>query len=85
MIFESTLASLPRPTKKTLEAFDLEYFNNKQRTDLTPYPTLGGSSTKIYEDRDDLVSLKVLEHPDRLTALAQDHLAFLFEVGIKLC
>lgn len=36
----------------------------------------------MYEDRNDLVALKVPEHPDRLTSFVQDHMGYLFEVSV---
>jgi len=79
MMFESQLASLSTPSNKVLTAFtkrlvmgDGEKF----------YPVLGGSCSNLLSDANDLVALKISEHSDRLTSFAQDHLAFLFQVGI---
>ncbi|KAF2422990.1 hypothetical protein EJ08DRAFT_725165 [Tothia fuscella] len=49
--------------------------------DSKTYPTLGGTSADLYDDRDDLVVLNVDESPDRLTAFAQNHMTSLFATG----
>lgn len=36
----------------------------------------------MYEDRDDLVALKVPEHPDRLSFFVQDYMGYLCEVSV---
>jgi hypothetical protein len=80
LLFESTLATLPRPSKGVLRAFQKEYYNEKDKKS-EPFPTLGGSSAGIYDDIDDLVALRVQDDQDRLTNFAQEHLAFLFPVS----
>jgi hypothetical protein len=80
LLFESTLATLPSPTKGVLRAFQKEYYNEGEK-DCEPFPTLGGSSAGIYDDIDDLVALQVQDDQDRLTSFAQEHLAFLFPVS----
>ncbi|KAJ8106301.1 hypothetical protein OPT61_g9625 [Boeremia exigua] len=77
LLSESQLASLPSPTKRTLEAFRYRFFNCGAGT---PYPTLGGHSRALFNEIDDLVVLKV-EDRDRLTAFLQDHCLRLFSVG----
>jgi hypothetical protein len=77
MFFESTLASLPRPSKNVFSAFRME-FNNEGKGKGEPFPTLGGHSAGLYDDIDDLVALRVQDDQDRLTTFAQEHLAFLF-------
>ncbi|XPS96317.1 hypothetical protein M3J09_005587 [Ascochyta lentis] len=77
LFFESTLATLPPPSKSVLRAFQEEYYNKTDgRAD--PFPTLGGTSTGLYDDIDDLVALRVQNDPDRMTKFAQENLAFLF-------
>jgi hypothetical protein len=77
LLFESTLATLPRPSKGVLRAFQTEFYNQTGGKG-EPFPTLGGHSAGIYDDIDDLVALRVQEDQDRLTTFAQEHLAFLF-------
>jgi hypothetical protein len=77
LLFESTLATLPRPSKGVLRAFQAEFYNQTQGKG-EPFPTLGGHSAGLYDDIDDLVALRVQEDQDRLTTFAQEHLAFLF-------
>jgi hypothetical protein len=80
LMFESTLATMPPPPKKVLRAFQEEYYNQHDGKSQ-PFPTLGGHSADIYDDRDDLVALRVLDDSDRLTTFAQERLAFLFPVS----
>lgn len=80
LIFESTLATLPNPSKRVLRAFQNE-FHNRLDGKGQPFPTLGGSSADVYDDVDDLVALRVEDSKDRLTRFAQAYLAFLFPVN----
>jgi hypothetical protein len=80
LLFESTLVTLPSPTKSVLRAFQKEYYNEGDKT-CEPFPTLGGSSAGIYDDIDDLVALRVQDDQDRLTRFAKEHLAFMFPVS----
>ncbi|KAI4959092.1 hypothetical protein J4E86_002813 [Alternaria arbusti] len=80
LLFESTLATLPRPPKGVLRAFQMEFYNQSDGKG-EPFPTLGGHSAGIYDDIDDLVALRVQDDQDRLTTFAQEHLAFLFPVS----
>lgn len=82
LIFESTLARLPEPNNKTLKAFRRRFFNGGSKDDHA-FPILGGHSSHLLDDADDLVALKVEEEQDRLTVFVQNHLAFLFQVGLK--
>ncbi|CAO2647995.1 Nn.00g089170.m01.CDS01 [Neocucurbitaria sp. VM-36] len=77
LLFESTLASLPRPSKTVLGAFQQTFYHEGD-DNAEPFPTLGGHSAGLYDDIDDLVALSVQEAPDRLTNFAQEHLGFLF-------
>ena len=80
LLFESTLATLPRPPKGVIRAFQIEYYNQSDGK-REPFPTLGGHSAGIYDDIDDLIALRVQDDQDRLTTFAQEHLAFLFPVS----
>jgi hypothetical protein len=44
---------------------------------------LGGHSSDLYDDPDDLVVLHTAEPPDRLTMFVQDYFGFLFKVSIR--
>jgi hypothetical protein len=81
MLFESTMATMPAPSKGVLRAFQ-ENFYNTPGGKGKPLPTLGGNSSNIYDDRDDLVALRVQDSPDRLSNFAQEKLAFLFPVSV---
>ena len=80
LLLESSLASVPRPHERTLDAFRIKFFNGKPASDKS-WPTLGGSSRTLYDDRDDLVALKVPENQDRVFLFVRDHLGFLFSEG----
>lgn len=80
LLFESTLAALPRPPKGVLGAFR-SVFYNQNHGQGEPFPTLGGHSAGLYDDIDDLVALRVRDDQDRLTTFAQEHLAFFFPVS----
>jgi lysylphosphatidylglycerol synthetase-like protein (DUF2156 family) len=43
------------------------------------YPSLGGRSASIYDDREDLVALRRPAEEDRLTIVLRKHLPFLFK------
>ncbi|KAF2822691.1 hypothetical protein CC86DRAFT_300463 [Ophiobolus disseminans] len=76
LLFESTLASLPPPSKRVLRAFRTEFLNESLGSGS--FPTLGGHSTGLYDDIDDLVALRMPESQDRLTTFVQEHLGVLF-------
>lgn len=80
MMFESTLASLPLPSKGIWSAFRAVYKNETDGRGK-PFPTLGGTSENLYEDIDDLVALRAVDGPDKLTKFAQEQLAFIFPVS----
>lgn len=79
LIFESTLASVPRPDKNTLKAFRSAFFRKLGNEHL---PLLEGHSAEVYDDPDDLVALHNSKPPDRLTTFVKNDLGFLFKVGI---
>ncbi|KAJ3544900.1 hypothetical protein NM208_g2782 [Fusarium decemcellulare] len=78
MMFESTLATIPAPDRKTLKAFQINFFHGKLE-DRDAFPMLGGHSSSLYDDPDDLVVLHRAEPPDRLTMFVQDYFGFLFK------
>ena len=82
LMFETTLASMPLPSDTVLRTFRDE-FHNKNDGKKQPYPTLGGSSEHLYDDRDDLVALRLEDSPDRLTRFVQEHMAFMFPVSCE--
>ena len=77
LFYENRLASLPHPTKRTLEAFRYCFFNHHSGS---PFPTLGGHSTALFDDEDDLLALRD-EDRDPLTAFLQDRCARIFRVS----
>jgi hypothetical protein len=80
LLFESTLAALPPPSKGTMRAFRQVYYNQVGGKG-EPFPTLGGNSAGLYDDTDDLVALKVQETADRLSNFAHEWLGFMFPVS----
>jgi hypothetical protein len=77
-LLESTLLSMRRPSKRTFEAF-YNVFHNVDGTG-EPFPTLGGPSAKILDDRDDLMALHRPAEEDRLTTIVRQHFPWLFRV-----
>lgn len=82
LILESTLAKIPTPDRMTLKAFRINFFHGRPE-ESKDWPILGGHSSNLYEDPDDLLVLHTTEPPDRLTIFAQDNLGFFFRVSIK--
>lgn len=80
MILESTLARLPPPERRVWKAFHLNFFHGR-REDPNSFPMLGGNSSSIYDDQDDLVQIHASQQPDRLTSLALDNFGFMFNVS----
>ncbi|KAH7001149.1 hypothetical protein EDB80DRAFT_721565 [Ilyonectria destructans] len=78
LLFESTLASIAPPDRKTLKAFRFNFFHGRPE-DQASFPMLGGHSSDLYDDPDDLVALQVLEMPDRLTMFVQNNFGYFFK------
>ncbi|KAI1358664.1 hypothetical protein F5Y08DRAFT_321302 [Xylaria arbuscula] len=78
LIIESTLARVSPPDRKTLKAFRFNFFHGRPGEEGT-FPTLGGHSSNLYDDPDDLVALHVTEDSDRLTMFVKDNFGFLFQ------
>jgi hypothetical protein len=80
VLLESTLLSMRRPSKRTFEAFYNVFHNVDVDVTGVPFPTLGGSSAKILDDRDDLMALHRPAEEDRLTTIVRQHFPWLFRV-----
>lgn len=80
LIRKSTLANLERPTERTLKAFRIRFFNEDSDAE-EPFPTLGGNSAYVYDNKDDLVGLRVSQDQDRLTTFVRNHWSFLFQTS----
>jgi hypothetical protein len=78
-VLESTLLSMRRPSKRTFEAF-YNVFHNVDGAG-EPFPTLGGPSAKVLDDRDDLMALH-RPAEDRLTLVIRQHFPWLFRVCV---
>ncbi|QPC64435.1 hypothetical protein HYE67_006666 [Fusarium culmorum] len=78
LILESTLATIPPPDRKTLKAFRTNFFHGRPG-EAGAFPMLGGYSSSLYDDSDDLLVLHSREPPDRLTMFVQDNFGYLFE------
>jgi hypothetical protein len=72
------MLSLEAPTLQAHEAFS-NVFNNVNNH--LPYPTLGGCSTELYNDRNDLMVLRRQPEEDRLTRFLRHYLTVLFVVS----
>ena len=79
LLADSMLASLPPPSKRVLCAFRIEFFNESLGS--KSFPTLGGHSAGLYDNLDDLVTLRAPEDQDQLTSFVQEHLGILFPVS----
>ncbi|CAN9145643.1 unnamed protein product [Alternaria alternata] len=71
LLFESTLATIPRPSKGILRAFLTEFYNQSDGKG-EPFPTLGGHSAGLYDDIDDLVALRDRKRSGNGIAYASD-------------
>ena len=78
VLLESTLLSMCRPSKRTFEAF-YNIFHNVDGSE-EPFPTLGGPSAKLLDNREDLMALHRPAEEDRLTTMVRQHLPWLFRV-----
>ncbi|KAI0870663.1 hypothetical protein GGS24DRAFT_492839 [Hypoxylon argillaceum] len=66
LLFKSTLGTIPPPDRKTLKAFRNEFFHVKPDENRV-WPMLGGSSSTLYDDQDDLLVFHAPEQRGRLT------------------
>jgi hypothetical protein len=78
IILESTILSLRRPSKQTYKAF-YNKFHNAEDGEET-FPTLGGTSAAVYDDRGDIMALARPTEEDRLTMFLRKHCPILFMV-----
>jgi len=78
IILESTILSLRRPSKQTYKAF-YNTFHNVEDGEET-FPTLGGASAAVYDDRGDIMALARPTEEDRLTMFLRNHCPILFMV-----
>ncbi len=78
-MFESTLARLQPPDRKTLKAFRFNFFHGRPG-DNQSFPMLGGHGSTVYDDSNDLLALHTTEDLDRLTVFVRDNFGFLFQV-----
>lgn len=69
-----------RPSKRTFEAF-YNVFHNVDGAG-EPFPTLGGPSAKVLDDRDDLMALHRPVEEDRLTMVIRQHFPWFFRVSV---
>lgn len=82
VLLESTLFSIQPPTSRALAAFRNVFHN-----DSSPgggFPTLGGRSAYLYDEKNDLMSLSRPKEEDRLTSLVRYSLPWLFVVSCPL-
>ncbi|KAH7324249.1 hypothetical protein B0I35DRAFT_423794 [Stachybotrys elegans] len=77
LISESAISLLPPPDRRTLKAFRTNFFHGPPG-DGRSFPMLGGYSSSLYDDTEDLVVLHTSEPPDRLTTFVQDYFGYLF-------
>ncbi|KAH7074132.1 hypothetical protein FB567DRAFT_190544 [Paraphoma chrysanthemicola] len=80
LMFESSLAMLKAPPRRTFEAIN-HAFTRFNKTANRRDPVLAGYSSTLYSSNDDLVMLKQPQHEDRLTSFVQSKLPVLFISG----
>jgi hypothetical protein len=79
-MFESSLAMLKAPPKRSFEAIQ-HAFTRFNKTAGRTDPLLAGHSSTLYSSNDELVMLKQLEYEERLTTLVHRYLPVLFIVS----
>ena len=75
-MLDSAILSLRRPTKQSYNAFRNHFMNvgaNREE-----YPTLGGSSATLYDNRDDLIAVARPPEEDRLSRFLRNYCPLLF-------
>ena len=75
-MLDSAILSIRRPSRQTAKAFRNYFMNVGSSGD--EYPTLGGGSATLYDDRQDLVALGRLPEEDRLTRFLRKYCSLLF-------
>lgn len=80
ILLESTLLSIRPPTSRALDAFRNVFHN--EHSPGGGFPTLGGRSAYLYDEKNDLMSLSTPKEEDRLTALVRYSLPWLFVVSL---
>ncbi|VUC34359.1 unnamed protein product [Clonostachys rosea] len=75
--YEGVLASQPAPDRRMLKAFWLCFHHGQPRAEGS-FPILGGKSSFLYDDIDDLIILRPPGRSDRLSTFLQDFLGFIF-------
>jgi hypothetical protein len=81
ILLESTLVGLKSPSRRTWTAMRNTFYNTDSGEE---YPTLGGNSAGLYDDRNDLMALRVGTEEDRLTAFMRYSCPWLFVVSQHL-
>ncbi|KAL2845201.1 hypothetical protein BJY01DRAFT_214391 [Aspergillus pseudoustus] len=82
ILLDSALLSMPRPSKRTYEAFRNHYHHGSSSSSSgapsNRFSVLQGNSETIYTDRDDLVALVRPPVEDRISSFLRDHCSLLF-------
>lgn len=78
-MLEHKVRAIERPPRRTLEAVR-NCFNNVASSLMPGIPALDGRNTTIFDDKNDLASLRVTTDDDRLTRFLQNKFPILFRV-----
>ncbi|KAL2786083.1 hypothetical protein BJX66DRAFT_313489 [Aspergillus keveii] len=79
ILLDSALLSMPRPSKRTQEAFRNHFHGVGSGSSAeSRFSILQGSSETIYNNRDDLVTLVRPPAEDRISSFLRDHCPLLF-------
>jgi hypothetical protein len=76
IMLDAAMLSLRRPSKQACDAFRNHFMNVSANGD--EYPTLGGSSATLYDNRHDLVAFARPPEEDRLTKFLRTYCSILF-------
>ncbi|KAI3325131.1 hypothetical protein HD806DRAFT_492101 [Xylariaceae sp. AK1471] len=78
LLAESHIAALPPPDKRTFKAFRGELFKWDPESSRS-LCIIGGRTKFLYDDIEELVALRTLEHQDKLSQFAEDYLGLFFQ------
>jgi hypothetical protein len=82
LLLESAFLAMTPPSKQAYDAFYKYFWNEDNQKGR--FPTLLGSSSSLYDNRHDLVSIRMEAEEDRLTTLLRNRTPQLFVVSDTL-
>ncbi|KAJ2994267.1 hypothetical protein NUW58_g1596 [Xylaria curta] len=82
LLAESHIAALPHPDKRTFKAFRGELFKWDRDFDRS-LCIIGGRSKLLYDNSEELVTLRASEQQDKLSLFVEDYLGYFFREDPK--